>query len=59
MIEQSQFGYFGISKLMIIGEQSMTSGVGTQLYMAPEVFEDDDFDEKADMYSFGMLLYFV
>ena len=50
---------FGISKLMTVEEQTMTRGVGTQRFMAPEVIDDNDYNEKVDVYSFGVLLYFV
>lgn len=51
---------FGISKVMTVEEQTMTRGVGTQKYMAPEVMdEDENYDEKVDVYSFGVLIFFV
>lgn len=51
---------FGISKLMSVEEQSMTRGVGTQKYMAPEIInEEENYDQKVDVYSFGVLVYFI
>ena len=51
---------FGIAKLMTAEEQSMTRGAGTQKFMAPEIIDESDFyDEKVDVYSFGMLAFFV
>lgn len=51
---------FGISKLMNAEEQSMTGGVGTQKFMAPEIIdESEDYNEKVDVYSFGVLLFFM
>lgn len=51
---------FGVSKLMSAEEQSMTGGIGTQKYMAPEIIdENDDYDEKVDVYSFGVVLFFI
>jgi len=41
---------------------AMTVGVGTWRWMAPEVFEVDDnctYDEKADVFSFAMVMYEV
>jgi len=41
---------------------AMTVGVGTWRWMAPEVFELDDnctYDEKADVFSFAMVMYEV
>lgn len=34
----------------------MTAGVGTSLWMAPEVLLGERYDEKADVYSFGVVL---
>jgi len=30
---------------------------GTAVYMAPEVYQGDDYDEKCDVYSFGIILW--
>eukprot|EP00928_Gymnodinium_smaydae_P035659 TRINITY_DN2505_c0_g1_i2.p1 TRINITY_DN2505_c0_g1~~TRINITY_DN2505_c0_g1_i2.p1 ORF type:complete len:526 (+),score=113.34 TRINITY_DN2505_c0_g1_i2:74-1651(+) len=35
----------------------MTAGIGTWQWMAPEVLDGRDYDEKADVYSFGMVLF--
>ena len=51
---------FGISKLMSVEEQTMTRGVGSQKFMAPEIINEEDYyDEKVDVYSFGVLIFFV
>ena len=51
---------FGISKLMTTEQQTMTCGVGTQKFMAPEIIdENEEYDEKVDVYSFGVLRFFV
>jgi serine/threonine protein kinase len=42
------------------GQQSMTVGVGTWRWMAPEVFESEDnttYDQRVDIFSFAMLMY--
>ena len=50
---------FGISKLMTPEELTMTIGVGTNKFMAPEIIaEEDNFNEKVDVYSFGVLVYY-
>lgn len=51
---------FGISKLMSTRDQSMTLGIGSQKYMAPEIInEEDHYDEKVDVYSFGVVVFFI
>lgn len=45
---------FGISKEHL--DQTMTAGVGTSLWMAPEVMMGEKYDVKADMFSFGVVL---
>lgn len=50
---------FGISKLMSAEEQSMTRGLGTQKFMAPEIINEEEYNEKSDIYSFGVLVYYI
>lgn len=51
---------FGISKLMTAEEQTKTRGIGTQKFMAPEIINEDiDYNEKVDVYSFGVLVFFI
>ena len=50
---------FGISKLMTAEEQSMTKGIGTQKFMAPEIINEEEYDEKVDVYSFGVITFFI
>ena len=50
---------FGIATLMSAEEQSTTLGGGTQRFMAPELLNEEAYDAKADVYSFGVLLFFV
>ncbi|KAG1703503.1 hypothetical protein DVH05_007450 [Phytophthora capsici] len=45
---------FGISRERI--DATMTAGVGTSLWMAPEVMLGERYDDKADMFSFGIVL---
>jgi serine/threonine protein kinase len=58
---------FGMSRIMSMGEEQinhvpeMTRGVGTPLYMAPELFDGDEnsdpYTTSVDVYAYGMLLY--
>ncbi|KAK1946626.1 putative serine/threonine-protein kinase drkA [Phytophthora citrophthora] len=45
---------FGVSRES--ADVTMTAGVGTSLWMAPEVMIGDRYNEKADMFSFGVVL---
>ncbi|OWZ19670.1 TKL protein kinase [Phytophthora megakarya] len=46
---------FGISRER--AEETMTAGVGTSLWMAPEVMLGEKYGDKADVFSFGVVLY--
>ncbi|RLN27446.1 hypothetical protein BBJ28_00015834 [Nothophytophthora sp. Chile5] len=45
---------FGISRERV--DATMTAGVGTSLWMAPEVMLGERYDDKADVFSFGVVL---
>ncbi|KAK1946287.1 putative serine/threonine-protein kinase drkA [Phytophthora citrophthora] len=45
---------FGVSRIR--QEHSMTAGVGTPYWTAPEVLEGKIYTEQADLYSFGVVL---
>ena len=49
---------FGMSKVFDVGHsKSQSQCGGTLSYMAPEVIKDCPYDRKADVYSFGILMY--
>jgi len=58
---------FGLSRFMPLMQSGpcgvhqglMTGGVGTALWMAPEVLSGGVYDEKVDVYSFAIVLYEV
>ncbi|PIN01419.1 Tyrosine kinase [Handroanthus impetiginosus] len=47
---------FGHARYLIDGEKALTGETGTFVYMAPEVIRCGPYDEKCDVYSFGILL---
>jgi serine/threonine-protein kinase TNNI3K len=51
---QAKVTDFGISRER--GDRTMTAGVGTSLWMAPEVMMGERYDAKADVFSFGVVL---
>ena len=40
-------------------QSSLTKGVGTFAYMSPEMLNEEDYDYKTDVYSFGVILHFI
>ena len=52
---------FGIAREMDLETYTtLTKGVGTLAFMAPELFsEDSKYDEKVDLYSFGVVMYYI
>jgi len=47
---------FGTSRVMD-RDKLMTHAIGTVSYMSPEIFNNVQYSEKADVYSFGMVLW--
>lgn len=50
---------FGIAKLMSAEQQLTTGGIGTQKFMAPEILNEENYNEKVDIYSFGVLVFSI
>ncbi|RLN73354.1 hypothetical protein BBJ28_00011893 [Nothophytophthora sp. Chile5] len=56
MYLEAKLSDFGISRMRYVVETHMTAGVGTSFWIAPEVLLGRDYDEAADIYSFGVVL---
>jgi serine/threonine protein kinase len=52
---------FGLAKILTPDHEStMTLGIGTPLFMAPELFQvDTDYRYQVDVYAYGMLLFIL
>ena len=49
------FGLVHVSE--ISGSSSLTKGIGTLAYMSPEMVNEEDYDNKTDVYSYGIVLF--
>ena len=47
---------FGLSRF-ISNNTLATTTVGTPIYMAPELFTQENYDHKADVWSVGLIMY--
>lgn len=52
-----KLGDFGTARVLSEYSLSMTRGVGTPYYMAPEIYMSTKYDSRADIYSLGIVLY--
>lgn len=48
---------FGMARTKSTGSDQMTGGIGTSQWMAPEVLVSQRYDEKADVYSYGIIMW--
>ena len=48
---------FGIARFEEHGRSGMTVKIGTPNYMAPELIQSSDYDNKVDVYAYAMILY--
>ena len=48
---------FGLARVKLAIEESMTKGVGSPFAMAPEVFTSSSYTQAVDWYAFGILLW--
>lgn len=57
------FGYAKITETVCNNfsfvQNSLSKGIGTFDYMSPEMANEDDYDNKTDVYSFGIVLHFM
>jgi serine/threonine protein kinase/O-acetyl-ADP-ribose deacetylase (regulator of RNase III) len=57
---EPKIGDFGLSKFVECGAtRKQTMHDGTPICMAPEIFDGKDFDFKAEVYAFGVVMYMV
>jgi len=60
-VPQAKVSDFGLSRAWLPDQQRgqavMTCGAGTYHWMAPEVLDGHSYDEKVDVYSYGICLY--
>uniref|UniRef100_H3G5K0 Protein kinase domain-containing protein n=1 Tax=Phytophthora ramorum TaxID=164328 RepID=H3G5K0_PHYRM len=54
MYLEAKLSDFGISRTRYDIETHMTAGVGTSFWIAPEILLGRDYDERADVFSFGV-----
>ena len=47
---------FGLARFCAANGEELTGETGTYIYMAPEVIKSQNYDSRADVYSFGVLL---
>merc|ERR1712137_27496 len=56
-VKVSDFGLSHIKKHETPGKGGSYGSIGTPLWMAPEVLQNKEYDESADVYSFGIVLW--
>lgn len=52
-----KMGDFGLAKELSSQSKLAQTNVGTPFYMAPEIINEKDYDERSDIWSLGCLLY--
>ena len=48
---------FGIARVLSSAKSRAITRIGTPAYMAPEIFEQKDYEMKVDVWSIGIILY--
>lgn len=54
---QTKLGDLNVSKIVKQKDQLMSTQTGTPYYASPEVWKDNPYDSKSDIWSMGCLLY--
>eukprot|EP00586_Coscinodiscus_wailesii_P020124 CAMPEP_0172492596 /NCGR_PEP_ID=MMETSP1066-20121228/23811_1 /TAXON_ID=671091 /ORGANISM="Coscinodiscus wailesii, Strain CCMP2513" /LENGTH=667 /DNA_ID=CAMNT_0013262317 /DNA_START=491 /DNA_END=2494 /DNA_ORIENTATION=+ len=54
---RAKIGDFGLSTTLRDGDRKLTAETGTYRYMAPEVIRHEHYSQKADVYSFAIVLW--
>lgn len=54
-----KLGDFGLARVVSGSSSAHSKGVGTEAFMAPEVFSGDKYDHRADIYSLGLVMYWL
>lgn len=57
--DRYKLGDFGVATIIEDVEKSHTRNTGTGGYMAPEVYRYGHYDQRADIYSYGIVLYLL
>lgn len=48
---------FGVSQTLSKNNRRLTDVTGTPFYMAPEIFMDEPYNEKVDVFAYGVIMY--
>ena len=54
-----KLGDFGLARTLSAGSSTHSHGVGTDAFMAPEVAANQHYDNHADIFSLGLVLYWL
>lgn len=54
-----RLGDFGLARMISSSSSIHSKGVGTDAFMAPEVFNGEKYDHRADIYSLGLVMYWL
>lgn len=52
-----KLGDFGIARILSHTAERLSTQAGTPYYMAPELFQSEKYNSKADIWSLGIILF--